>query len=558
MEVLGFCIIAIIILLVFFITGAYHEYKARKYLKQKLIEDYGKKNKREYRTDYFLHVAGYLKHHSKNFQIDEITWNDLNLDEIFKEMNYSKSSAGEEYLYYLLHTPKTADTDFQKDEKIIEYFRSHELERQALSLALLDMGTTGKYSIYDYLKNLDTLGQRSSIKDILIDLLFIPAIILLNYQVAYGLICIFILAIYNILTYFKEKGKIDPYITSFSYIFRILQGVDTVCQSRSPFLEEEKQQLKALKNQFGKFRRFSKILMNSNRMSGDPFEVIIDYIRMCFHLDLIKFNSMLKEVRKHESEIDEMITLIGKIDTWLTIGEYRTYLKDFCIPIFQKNVFEIKDLYHPLLKDPVKNSVSIKRSILLTGSNASGKSTFLKTVALNSIFAQTIHTVTASSYTADYFKVYTSLTLKDDIIHGDSYYMAEIKSIKRILDATNDGTVPVLCFVDEVLRGTNTVERIAASSVILKVLSNQNGYCIAATHDIELTTILEKIYDNYHFEETICENDIAFPYKLEGGRATTRNAIRLLSIMGYHQDIVKQAEKMAENFMESGIWSSKF
>ncbi|MCI7191103.1 MAG: hypothetical protein MR998_10800, partial [Lachnospiraceae bacterium] len=79
--------------------------------------------------------------------------------------------------------------------------------------------------------------------------------------------------------------------------------------------------------------------------------------------------------------------------------------------------------------------------------------------------------------------------------------------------------------------------------------------CFAATHDIELTHILEDLYANYHFEEEIEQDDIFFSYKIMKGRATTRNAIKLLGIMGYDQRIVKEAEKMASDFLEKGNWT---
>jgi len=115
--------------------------------------------------------------------------------------------------------------------------------------------------------------------------------------------------------------------------------------------------------------------------------------------------------------------------------------------------------------------------------------------------------------------------------------------------------IPLLCFVDEVLRGTNTVERIAASSQILKSMARRNIMCFAATHDIELTSILESDYNNYHFQEEVKEDDILFNYRLYEGRATSRNAIKLLGIIGYSPDIIKKAEHSAEQFVETGEWS---
>jgi len=106
-----------------------------------------------------------------------------------------------------------------------------------------------------------------------------------------------------------------------------------------------------------------------------------------------------------------------------------------------------------------------------------------------------------------------------------------------------------------VLRGTNTVERIAASSEILKSLSSKNVICFAATHDLELTELLKDYYDNYHFTEEVLEEDVKFSYLLKNGVANSRNAIRLLSVLGYDSEIVELATKRANGFIASGIWA---
>jgi DNA mismatch repair ATPase MutS len=160
--------------------------------------------------------------------------------------------------------------------------------------------------------------------------------------------------------------------------------------------------------------------------------------------------------------------------------------------------------------------------------------------------AQSVHTCAAASFETGFFRVATSMALKDDLLAGDSYYMVEIKAMKRLLELGKQSETPALVFADEVLRGTNTVERIAASTQILRSLNHANSLCLAATHDIELTTLLASEYENYHFEESFIDNDIHFPYKILPGAATTRNAIKLLRVMGYDEALVKEAEKMAE------------
>ena len=212
-------------------------------------------------------------------------------------------------------------------------------------------------------------------------------------------------------------------------------------------------------------------------------------------------------------------------------------------------------MYHPGMEHPIANSITCERGVLITGSNASGKSTFLKMVAINAILAQSIHTVLAEAYTAPLYRIYTSMALRDDLVGGDSYYIVEIKSLKRILDAAQASGSRVLCMIDEVLRGTNTVERIAASTRILAGFTHQNIQCFAATHDIELTELLKDQYDNYHFEGEVSDNDVHFNYQLQEGPAQNRNAIKLLGILGYDKGIVESAQAMADRFLETGNWS---
>ena len=193
--------------------------------------------------------------------------------------------------------------------------------------------------------------------------------------------------------------------------------------------------------------------------------------------------------------------------------------------------------------------------LLITGSNASGKSTYLKAVAWNAVLAQTICTCTAERYAASVFRIYTSMALQDDLGAGESYYIVETRSLKRILDAAAEGGA-VLCAVDEVLRGTNTVERIAASSTVLEALADAGALCIAATHDIELCGMLAPRFSMYHFEEQIQEDQMVFDYQLRPGPASTRNAIRLLKLMGFADQVVEKAQRRADRYFQDGIWES--
>ena len=376
-----------------------------------------------------------------------------------------------------------------------------------------------------------------------------------------GMMFLFLLFTVNIFGYMKQKHEIEPYLTSFAYVRRILDFSARIRKMDIPVLKVEWEELKILEGKFGKFRYSAMLGMRGSDTAGDPLSLILDYVNMLLHLDLICFNTLLKEVRKHLTDIDRMITIAGKTEACIAIASYRASLASgWCSPRLTEDSresvrLEIRGLYHPLLEEPVKNDILAKQGILVTGSNASGKSTFLKAVALNALLAQTIHTCTAGFYSGGLYRIMTSMALRDDLEGGESYYIVEIKSLKRILDAAREGSAPVLCFVDEVLRGTNTVERIAASTQILRSLSRPGVLCFAATHDIELTELLADCYDNYHFEEEILEGDILFNYILRSGKAMTRNAIRLLGIIGYENAIIEEANALAAHFLETGNWT---
>ena len=554
----GLLVLALaIVTVVVFLLNAYHAKQAEKRFMNSLYEDCGRLAQKEYAPERFARIGSYFLRHSSPLQLDDITWNDLGMDEIFMRMNYTLSASGEEYLYYTLRTLQKEEGELLHLEEVVRFFGDHPDERVKVQLQMNKLGYTGKFSLYDYLDNLDYLGERSNRKSLIQDLLFIPLIALLWVNFSIGVMGLVMLMVYNITTYFKEKGEIDPYITSFAYIMRLLDVCDELEKIKLPVCGTEQERLRMHRKEMQAMRRNSFWVMDPGRgqASGNILEAILDYVRMVFHVDLLKFNSMLKHLRNHIEDVDALIGTAGYLETAIAIGIFRNSLTEgYCLPEFaDRNGICMENGYHPLIAQPVKNGIHTEQGVLLTGSNASGKSTFLKTVAVNAVFAQTIHTCMADRFQSSLYQVYSSMALRDDLGAGESYYIVEIKALKRILDAAKEGK-RVLCFVDEVLRGTNTVERIAASTQILKSLRGENILCFAATHDIELTELLQKEYDNYHFSEEVRDGDVVFDYKLQSGKATTRNAIRLLELLGYDRKIIEKAYEQAEHFTDSGSW----
>lgn len=541
-----------------FIIFVYNSIKFRKRelekLRKKIKDGFGTPSERKYETDELDKIAGYYKKMAKNdFSIDDITWNDLDMDNIFMLLNNTYSSAGEEYLYKILRTPEFDEKVLIERNKLASYFEENKEEAFKLQEIFAGLGRTKAISLTEFIDRFASLEKRSNLKHIILDFLFIISLVMLFIKPIAGMIMLMVMVFVNIGTYYMEKAKIESYFNCLKYLMDMINCGKSIIKLNitgiNLYNDIIRKDLNRLKN-IGKGIFW--ISMNGN--SGSLGEIIMEYIRMIFHADIIKFNSVLSEIRNNIDTVDELFTTFGKLEAGIAIASFRKMLVYTCEPEFtNEKVIDIKEIYHPMIAEPVANSINEKKSVLITGSNASGKSTFLKTVAINNILAQTIYTCTAKKYKTSFYRLYTSMSLKDDLINNESYYMVEIKAIKRILDSIDD-SVPVLCFVDEVLRGTNTVERISASSHILKSLANKNAICFAATHDIELTSILENIYSNYHFTENVKDDDILFSYKLLNGRATSKNAIKLLHIIGFDKEIVDEAENMAEEFGHNNEW----
>lgn len=486
--------------------------------------------------------------------IDDISWNDLELDRIFESMNYTQTSSGEQLLYSLLRQPVISGGSKRAEcmDRHAAYMMEHEAERTDFMMRLHMLGKTGSLPLKTYLDAMESEYSTSNIRHYICLSALIISFALIFVKPTPGMALFIFSACMNTAMYLKEKNRIAPYLKCFSYIMRMfgvcLDILSEKTQDGSRCLSEIYDRLDSDRDFIISMKKRSRRALSIGNGSSNAYGVIADYFRMFTHADIISFNKMVKEIVANKEKILFLTQITGYIDVVLSIAYYRAALDEYCVPKTDvRKRLEIINGFHPCVKNPVKNSVSQSKGMLITGSNASGKSTFLKMTAINVVLAQTIYTCACSSYRACAFRIYSSMALRDSIDAKESYYMAEIKALKRILNAAcNEDEAPVICFVDEVLRGTNTVERICASTQILKWIAGKNALCFAATHDIELTHFLEGIYDNYHFEERIIDNDIEFPYVIYEGRSSTRNAIKLLEFMGFSEEITREAYNMAK------------
>ncbi len=541
------------------IVSVYSKMKRMRDLKDKIAYSWGKTPKQKYKEEDFKRIKDYHINKTENIEdrnvIDDITWNDIDMDNIFKRMNSTQSSIGEEYLYDMLRRPVFDQSILNQREKLIELFSNNKGLREKLQLFLGKVGKTDASNISNYFFNKNKYRGKAFIFKILSATAFIaPFLCFIN--VGLGVTLTLGMLVMNIIIHFNVKSQIGWQLEVLAFIINMVSKAKKLSNENIPELKEYNETLRDnLKDIYKITRKAFFLFTISNN------DLFTEYFRIAFLREAIEYETVMTTLKTHGENFLKIYEVFGLLDSMISVASYRKSLQYYTNPeLYNKAGSKNKrlsftDLYHPLIEEPVPNSISIDKSVLLTGSNASGKSTFLKTVAINAIFAQTINTCLAKEYKSDYFMVFSSMALKDNLLGNESYFVVETKSLKRILDYLNE-EVSCLCFVDEVLRGTNTIERVAASSQILYHLSQSNCLCFAATHDIELSYTLADDYSNYHFQERIEEGNIIFDYKLYEGRSNTRNAIKLLSIIGYNEGVVKCAESMANYFLSEGKWKA--
>lgn len=477
------------------------------------------------------------------------------MDDIFKKINNTQSTAGQEVLYDMLRTPVYSQAVLTKRDKVIDFFKKNEKERYDIQFILGKLGKSNELYITNCLFNKEDNSKSNLLKFTLLS--WIPAI---------SLLLLFIHPMFLILTvgcvvlnvFISQRNKVENYdANGFSYMISLVNAANKIKEKNIFEIDENIDSIDASLKKLKNIKRKSVGIQEKSIMSD--MDVFAEYANLIFLREIITYEKVKNTIIKNKKELKNVYEYVGTIDSLIAIASFRESLDFYtkpCLKISEKredNNIEFKDIYHPLVKEPVLNNGNFSKGVLITGSNASGKSTFIKTIAINAIMAQTIYTCFAKEYKTSYFNIYTSMALKDDIHSSESYYIVEIKSLKRILDQVQNN-IPCLCFVDEILRGTNTVERIASSCEVLKNIGNENALCFAATHDVELTYMLDDIFENYHFEETITDNDIKFDYKIHRGRAQTRNAIKLLEFMGYDKKLVENANYRAKKFLDTGKW----
>ncbi|HCM84476.1 MULTISPECIES: MutS-related protein [Enterococcus] len=549
MGVIGVYGIVFGIVGLFFLFYFYYVYRRNQKIKAQIRAEYGKVP--EWKLDERDYASMKKYYHQKQFEgavLDDITWTDLNMDEIFKQVKNTQSSIGDEYSYYFFRRQK--NPDLQHFEEAIQSMDEKAEARERLQFAFYRIGRKTNNQLIDLLVDPSKFPKISMLLIFLATIISIGSLIWLAINIDYGILAVCLSFCLGMILFSIVLRKIYQAFEALGMFTRMVRAAKLMVKLDLPVFKKETEQMRKNLNVFKNITALADYIIQVSGSSNSLMMIITSY----FSLYGYAYFAMVKLFRKYRSEALELYETIGYVELCIAIASYRNSLTYYCQPDFtDQNQIEFEEIIHPLLKEAVPNTHRMDNKILITGSNASGKSTFARTLAVNAVLGQLFNTCLAKRYSFKPCAIYSSMNLKDDIVTGDSFYMAEIKSLKRLLKIA-ESTEYAMIFMDEMFKGTNMIERIAAASIILQKFAALNCFICLATHDVELSRILGDRYENYHFREVITAEDILFDFTLREGVTTGSNAIKLLAYCHYDQEIVSQAEAYAEKYRASGEW----
>jgi hypothetical protein len=479
--------------------------------------------------------------------VDDGTWTDLEFERLFSSVDSTLTPLGSQCLYRKLRVYRHDPRELEKDYVAYQLLRRDATLREQLQLSLWPLRRESNALTCEALFGEQPTDVRStrlvlsmSVASILVlaGTILNPALVWLLGAVVLGNMFIVAFLRHGIHETFLATERIGRMLTAAKRLAKVLAPAPVTQPARLNTIFSETDDLR------GSFRWF--LADRSNEIVASFYF----WLNLLFLADQVAAVLVAKNLRRHRETLTEVFMQVGSLDADIAIASCLERIPAHCLPALTTGrTIEFVDGFHPLLRTPVGNSIALRgQSALVVGTNMAGKTTFIKMVGANIILGRTLGVCFATSAVIPRSKVFASIRAEHSIESGKSHFFAELERILSFVKAAElDGRDVFL--IDELFRGTNTPERIAAGKAVLESLG-AHAQVLVTTHDVELQNLLGSDFLAFHFVEDP-ELPEVFDYRLHPGISTTRNAIKLLEKVGYPSEIVREARRVAESFATS-------
>jgi DNA mismatch repair ATPase MutS len=521
----------------------YYVEKIKRLNKKKQIEFNWKNSKNKNRN--FNQISKFSISTYKGYRLSDQTMYDIDIFDLFCNLDFTVTAIGEQYLYYILTNPTIDISELDNRYKLNNEFKLNENLRLKILNSLYDFNKTGSNLIVDVINNGPSLFYNKIFQLLsLLALLGIPAII---YSRSLSIFFLFLFGV-NLILHLVYRHKNSIYYLQLTQLNKLIEISKLILKNNVVFnIDKPTQSINNLKN-LEKTTKYISFLRPNNELTNLIY-YIVDLIRAYFLIEPHLFDNANFQISKYKADIVSLYIFIGKIEVSISTAAISINNSNIiCTPQFTNiNTLQIQSGKHPYIENCIPNDILIyNNNVFLTGSNMSGKSTFLKMVLINSILAQTLNICFAEKYITSINLIRSSIKISDDIFNNISFFNSELFILKNMIDEIDIiPSISKLFIIDEILKGTNNVERISISSSILNHFCNENVIIIASSHDSEIIYHLYERFQFYYFSDELKENVLTFDFKIKNGILSSTNAINLLLLNQFPSNIIENAKSIA-------------
>lgn len=490
--------------------------------------------------------------------VDESTWRDLALDEVFAAVDRTMGMPGRQWLYHRMRTYEDSEAILAEQARQYQVLREAPGFREEAQVILTALDGPSAFYLAPLLHSqlpdrpwftpllwLCSLAGLVTVGGALAGMFFQPSLC-----VPFLLAALPVVAI-NIAINATYGRKVTPFLPGIHQVAALLGASLRLGRaSQAPALPQVAK-CRAMAPLAARLGRSLFLLVKDRVRMGEIGRSFLGYLNMILLMDVLAFLASLGRLRRHRTELLELLEAVASLDAALSVASYLDGLPSTTTPILGPGrALSVRGLYHPLLAQPVANALDLDgASLLITGSNMTGKTTFMRTLGVNLILARTLNICLAKEARFPRAVVASSILREDSQEEGKSYYFTEIQRLLTFLEDAREGALRVF-LIDEIFRGTNTLERLASSAAVLRHLAERH-LVVVTSHDLELQEMLGKEYLTYHFSEYVRDGQCAFDYLIHEGPTRSRNAIRLLELVGYPVEVTERAHAFADQLAGS-------
>lgn len=472
--------------------------------------------------------------------------NVLGKHSIFQFLNISRTKSGKRRLVHSLTNPPADESEWHKTQRAVQELKG----KFEFALHFQEiLGRTTRFENIDFEEDLFPSAKGFlEIRDKIF--LAIGVILALLTDVSLVLLCCRILPFsylgllvlislgYN---HLYAAGRKDEYgkALSFSHVFGAFDSIYRYVLEQdfeSEKLRELAEQLSVSRNMVRKLEK----MMVFCRCRDNWLSYLL--FNPLFSLNIVVLYWYRRILRQENGELRQGVLALEEIEKLIALTGICWAKHEICLPECTASMkIETTRMRHPLLQEEkcVANDFSCGEKILIiTGSNMSGKSSFMRMVGINMALMNAGTYVNAKAFRAPFMKIAASIGIQDDISQGISTFYGELMRMKKIFHEAEENELPMMIFIDEIFKGTNYNDRIFGAKVIVDKLGRLGGIAMITTHDFELCDIDDPKIENYHFAETYEGRNIVFDYKIKKGRCQTTNARYLMEQVGLLEESV--------------------